>query len=149
MRLRINGREHEVEAPPEMPLLWVIRDRLELTGTKYGCGVGLCGACTVHLDGEAVRSCSVRVVDAVGREITTIEGASGPVAEAVRSAWAEADVAQCGYCQPGQIMSAIALLDREPRPSPVETERAMNGVLCRCGTYLRILDAVRRASDRL
>jgi isoquinoline 1-oxidoreductase alpha subunit len=149
MRLRVNGREHVVEAPPEMPLLWVIRDRLDLTGTKYGCGVGLCGACTVHLDGEAVRSCSVRARDAEGREITTIEGASGPVAEAVRSAWAEADVVQCGYCQPGQIMSAIALLDRSPRPSLSDTERAMNGVLCRCGTYLRILDAVRRASDRL
>ena len=149
MRLRINGREEEVDAPPEMPLLWVIRDRLGLTGTKYGCGVGLCGACTVHLDGEPVRSCSVRAGDVGAREITTIEGASGPVAEAVRSAWSEADVIQCGYCQPGQIMSAIALLDRDPRPSPSETERVMNGVLCRCGTYLRILDAVRRASEEL
>ena len=149
MRLRINGREHVVDAPPEMPLLWVIRDRLALTGTKYGCGVGLCGACTVHVDGEPVRSCSVRAGDVEGREITTIEGVSGSVADAVRSAWMEADVVQCGYCQPGQIMSAVALLDRDPRPSPAETERAMNGVLCRCGTYLRILDAVRRASERL
>lgn len=149
MKLRINGTEHELDAPAEMPLLWVLRDRLDLTGTKYGCGVGLCGACTVHLDGAAVRSCSVPVAEAEGREITTIEGATGPVADAVRAAWIEADVVQCGYCQPGQIMTAIALLREAPRPDPDGVQEAMNGVLCRCGTYLRVLDAVRRASERL
>ena len=149
VKLTINGQDHEVDIDPQMPLLWVLRDRLDLTGTKYGCGMGLCGACTVHLDGEGVRSCSVPVGDAEGREITTIEGVTGPVAEAVRGAWTEADVVQCGYCQPGQIMSAIALLSNDPRPGEDEVERAMNGVLCRCGTYLRIVDAVRRASERL
>ena len=149
MKLSINGADHEVDVPPEMPLLWVLRDRLDLTGAKYGCGRGLCGACTVHLDGAAVPSCSVLTGDAVGREITTIEGAAGPVFEAVRDAWSEADVIQGGYCQPGQIMSAVALLSRDPRPDAGEMERAMNRVLCRCGTYLRILDAVRLASERL
>ena len=149
MKLTINGVEHEVDVDADMPLLWVLRDRLGLTGTKYGCGIGLCGACTVRLDGVAVRSCSVPVASAEGLEIETIEGAQGPVADAVRVAWGEADVVQCGYCQPGQIMTAIALLSREPAPSAAETESAMNGVLCRCGTYLRVLDAVRRASERL
>lgn len=149
MKLRINGIEYEFDAPAQMPLLWVLRDRLDLTGTKYGCGVGLCGACTVHLDGAAVRSCSVAVAEAEGREITTIEGATGPVADAVRRAWIEADVVQCGYCQPGQIMSAIALLRSAPRPEPEAVEEAMDGVLCRCGTYLRVLDAVHRAAERL
>jgi isoquinoline 1-oxidoreductase alpha subunit len=149
VKLRINGTDHEVDAPAEMPLLWVLRDRLDLTGTKYGCGVGLCGACTVHMDGAAVRACSVPLAEAEGREITTIEGATGPVADAVRDAWIEADVVQCGYCQPGQIMSAIALLGGAPRPDPDAVEEAMNGVLCRCGTYLRVLDAVRRASESL
>jgi isoquinoline 1-oxidoreductase alpha subunit len=149
VKLTVNGIEHEVDAPAEMPLLWVLRDRLDLTGTKYGCGMALCGACTVHLDGVAVRSCSIPAAEAEGREITTIEGATGPVSDAVRDAWAAADVVQCGYCQPGQIMTAIALLSRTPRPGPDEVERTMNGVLCRCGTYLRIRDAVRRASEGL
>jgi isoquinoline 1-oxidoreductase alpha subunit len=149
LKLKINGKEHEVDAPGDMPLLWVLRDRLDLTGTKYGCGMALCGACTVHVDGVAVRSCSVPAVEVQGREITTIEGATGPVSDAVRDAWTEADVVQCGYCQPGQIMTAIALLSRDPRPGAAEVESAMNGVLCRCGTYLRIVDAVRRASERL
>ncbi|MEJ2539190.1 MAG: (2Fe-2S)-binding protein [Gemmatimonadota bacterium] len=149
MKLRINGIDRELDAPPDMPLLWVLRDRLDLTGAKYGCGVGLCGACTVHVDGAAVRSCSVPASEAEGREITTIEGAAGPVFDAVLGAWIEADVVQCGYCQPGQIMSAVALLGSTPRPEPHEVEQAMNGVLCRCGTYLRVLDAVRRASERL
>lgn len=149
MKLTVNGRDQEVEVPREMPLLWVLRDLLDLTGTKYGCGAGLCGVCTVHVDGTAVRACSVPVGDVEGRAVTTIEGASGTVFEAVRDAWIEADVVQCGYCQPGQVMSAIALLRREPRPSPSETREAMHGVVCRCGTYLRIAEAVRRASERL
>lgn len=149
MKLTVNGQVLDVDVAPEMPLLWVLRDRLDLTGTKYGCGMGLCGACTVHLDDEAVRSCSIPASAARGREITTIEGAHGPVPDAVREAWTESDVVQCGYCQPGQIMSAIALLTTDPRPDDEDIERAMNGVLCRCGTYLRIADAVRRASERL
>lgn len=149
MRLIVNGTQQEVDVPPEMPLLWVLRDRLDLTGTKYGCGAGLCGACTVLVDGRAVRACSVPVGEVAGREVTTIEGAEGPIFEAVREAWVEADVIQCGYCQPGQIMSAIALLSREPHPTSADTRLALDGNVCRCGTYLRIVDAVRRASERL
>lgn len=149
MKLSINGTVHELDVDPEMPLLWVLRDRLDLTGAKYGCGRGLCGACTVHLDGTAVPSCAVLARDAEGKAITTLEGAAGPVFEAVVEAWAESDVVQCGYCQPGQIMTAVALLSRKDPPTDREVEEAMNGVLCRCGTYLRIRDAVRRASERL
>jgi len=149
LKLTVNGQDHEFDVAREMPLLWVLRDHLDLTGTKYGCGIGLCGACTVHIDGVAARSCSVLAGDAEGREITTIEGAAGLVSDLVREAWTEADVVQCGYCQPGQIMTAIALLSKNPKPDSDEVERAMNGVLCRCGTYLRVAAAVRRASEGL
>lgn len=149
LRLRINGAEHELDVPPDMPLLWVLRDTLDLTGTKFGCGVGLCGACTVHLDGAAVRSCLLRASDAVGRSVTTIEGVAGPEAEAIRSALVEADAVQCGYCQTGQIMAAIALLESTPAPSGPEVEAWMDGNLCRCGSYLRIRDAILLASERL
>ena len=145
--LRVNGETHEVEAPPEMPLLWVLRDLLDLTGTKYGCGISRCGACTVHLDGRAVPSC-VTPVSAVGSsEVTTIEGASSGAAAAVREAWVEEDVPQCGFCQPGQVMAAAELLERTDAPTDEEIDRAMAGVLCRCGTYDRIRDAIRRAAN--
>ncbi|MBT8487581.1 MAG: (2Fe-2S)-binding protein [Gemmatimonadetes bacterium] len=149
LKLRINGAEHELDVHPEMPLLWVLRDKLDLTGTKFGCGLGLCGACTVHVDGESVRSCSLPVSDAVGRDVTTIEGVGGPETEAIKSAWVEADAVQCGYCQTGQIMAAIALLERTPAPTVSEVEVWMDGNLCRCGSYLRIRDAIRLASERL
>ncbi len=143
--LTVNGRSHEVDADPSMPLLWVLRDLLELTGTKYGCGIAACGACTVHLDGQAVRSCSVPLSAAEGSEITTIEGlANGPVFE---EAWVAAQAPQCGYCQAGQIMSAAALLASNPSPTDTEISEAMDGNLCRCGTYQRIRAAIHRAAD--
>jgi isoquinoline 1-oxidoreductase alpha subunit len=135
MKLNVNGTVHEVDAPEEMPLLWVLRDVLGMTGTKFGCGMAQCGACTVHLDGQATRSC-VLPVSAVGsRMVTTIEGA-----------WAEVDVVQCGYCQPGQIMSAAALLAHHPNPTDAEIDLALAGNICRCGTYQRIREAVRAAA---
>jgi isoquinoline 1-oxidoreductase alpha subunit len=143
--LTVNGNEHEVEAPPEMPLLWVLRDDLGLTGSKYGCGRGTCGSCTVHLDGEPVRSCTVPISEIAHREVTTIEGLSSPSAAALQEAWLAERVSQCGYCQPGQIMTAAALLARNPSPTKLEITRAMNGNLCRCGTYPRIRRAVLRA----
>ena len=142
----INGKEIRVNADPDMPLLWVLRDMLDLTGTKYGCGIGQCGACTVHLDGIAVRACLLKISSIAGKQITTIEGiANHPVKEA----WAEEDVPQCGYCQVGQIMTAIAFLERKPNPEDDEIDRAMRGNLCRCGTYLRIKKAVRNASSKI
>jgi isoquinoline 1-oxidoreductase alpha subunit len=145
--LTVNGRSHQVDADPSMPLLWVLRDLLELTGTKYGCGIAACGACTVHLDGQAVRSCSVPLSAAEGSEITTIEGlANGPVFE---EAWVEAQAPQCGYCQAGQVMSAAALLASNPSPSDAEIDEAMDGNLCRCGTYQRIRAAIHRAADTM
>jgi isoquinoline 1-oxidoreductase alpha subunit len=145
MKLAVNGTTHEVAAPADMPLLWVLRDLLGFTGTKYGCGMAQCGACTVHVDGKPVRSC-VLPVSAVGASaVTTIEGL-GATQEAVQRAWVESDVVQCGYCQPGQVMAAAALLKVRPEPTDEEIDLAMSGNLCRCGTYLRIRAAVRRAA---
>jgi len=148
MRLRVNGVWRELDLREDTPLLWALREGLGLTGTKYGCGVGQCGACTVHLDGEAARSCSVPLGAVGAREVTTIEGLAESPGDPVIEAWVALDVAQCGYCQPGQVMSASALLRRRPDPSDEEIRRAMAGNLCRCGTYGRILAAVRRAAGR-
>ncbi len=145
-RLLVNGRTREVDASAEMPLLWLLRDVLELTGTKYGCGVGLCGACTVHLDGEAVRSCQTPVSAAAGKKITTIEGLSPDRSHPLQLAWIAEDVPQCGYCQCGQIMSAAALLAKNPRPTSAQIDEAMSGNICRCGTYQRIKRAIRSAA---
>ncbi len=145
--LMINGQALEVEAGPDTPLLWVLRDELNLTGTKFGCGVAACGACTVHVDGEPVRSCQTSVEDAAGARITTIEGADTPVAKAVQAAWRELDVVQCGYCQSGQIMSAIGLLSTTPKPSDAQIDAYMSGNACRCATYHRIRAAIHRAGD--
>lgn len=142
--LVVNGRPRELDAPADMPLLWVLRDRLGLTGTKYGCGAGVCGACTVHLDGEAFRSCQVPVGSIAGRKITTIEALA---AEGLKQAWIAEDVSQCGYCQAGQIMQAAALLGKTPNPGDDEIVAAMNDNLCRCGTYLRVRAAIRRAAE--
>jgi aerobic-type carbon monoxide dehydrogenase small subunit (CoxS/CutS family) len=148
MRLNVNGTERQVDAPDDMPLLWVLREVLGLTGTKYGCGMAQCGACTVHLDGRAVRSC-VLPVSAVGnRMVTTIEGLSPDGAHPVQRAWVEKDVVQCGYCQPGQIMSAAALLAQNPDPTDQEIDLALGGNICRCGTYQRIREAVRYAATK-
>ena len=144
--LRVNGRTASVEAPADMPLLWVLRDVLALPGTKYGCGVAQCGACTVHMNGEAVRSCQVPVSSVGTAAITTIEGLSPDGAHPVQRAWRELDVPQCGYCQAGQIMSAAALLAQKPVPTDAEINTAMNGNLCRCGTYVRIREAIHRAA---
>jgi len=147
--LKVNGAKREVDVPPDTPLLWVLRDELQLTGTKYGCGVAQCGACTVHLGGQAVRAC-VTPVKAVGdREVTTIEAVGGTVARAVQGAWQRLDVVQCGYCQSGQIMSAIALLSEKPRPTDDDVDGAMTGNICRCATYVRIRAAVHEAARTL
>ncbi|QDH73527.1 (2Fe-2S)-binding protein [Brevundimonas sp. M20] len=143
--LTVNGAAHVVDADPGMPLLWVLRDLLGLTGSKYGCGVAQCGACTVHIDGSPRRACSV-AVSAVDGAVTTIEGASGPVAEAIRAAWVARDVPQCGFCQSGQVMSAIALLNAVPRPDDDDINAAMTGNICRCGTYGRIRAAIKDAA---
>ena len=145
MKLTVNGSEREVDALPDMPLLWVLRDLLGLTGTKFGCGMAQCGACTVHLDGAPRRACVTPVSTAVGKSITTIEGLSPDGSHPVQRAWAEADVVQCGYCQSGQIMSAAALLAAKPNPSDPEIDAAMTGNICRCGTYQRIRAAVHLA----
>ncbi|MDJ0683117.1 MAG: (2Fe-2S)-binding protein [Alphaproteobacteria bacterium] len=147
--LKINGQEHRVDVDPDQPLLWAIRDAVGLTGTKYGCGVAQCGACTVHLNGVPVRSCQTFVEDAVGAEITTIEGIGDKVATAVQEAWADLDVPQCGYCQSGQIMSAAALLSETPKPTDADIDSAMSGNLCRCATYQRIRGAIHEAAKRL
>jgi isoquinoline 1-oxidoreductase alpha subunit len=147
--LTINGKSHDLEVEPDMPLLWVLRDRLELTGTKFGCGVAQCGACTVHIDGEAHRSCSTMVGDVQGSEIVTIEGLSGKVAEAVQAAWQKLDVVQCGYCQSGQIMSAINLLTDNQKPTDDDINASMEGNICRCGTYVRIRHAIHEAAKSL
>lgn len=146
LTLLVNGRRHAVDAEPSMPLLWALRDLLDLKGTKYGCGVGLCGSCTVHVDGEPVRSCLTTIESASGHAITTIEGLSANGDHHVQQAWIEVNAPQCGYCQPGQIMSAVALLDRSPNPTDEEIDTALAGNLCRCGAYLRIREAVRRAA---
>ncbi|WP_027233983.1 (2Fe-2S)-binding protein [Leisingera caerulea] len=147
--LKLNGQTHQVEAEPGTPLLWVIRDELKLTGTKFGCGVAACGACTVHLDGEPVRSCQTYVEDVEGAEITTIEGLESKASKAVQDAWVELDVVQCGYCQSGQIMSAVGLLSENPKPTVEEIDDYMNGNVCRCATYQRIRAAIQRASQMM
>ena len=146
--LNVNGESRKVDAVPEMPLLWALRDVAGLTGTKFGCGMGLCGACTVHLDGAAIRSCVTPISAAAGKKITTLEGiSSDATGRAVQNAWLEIGVAQCGYCQGGQIMSATALLKSNPKPSDDEIDAAMSGNICRCGTYTRIRAAIRRAAE--
>lgn len=145
----LNGRSTTVDVEPETPLVWVLRDDLGLTGTKFGCGAALCGACTVHVDGAAVRACVTPVGSVAGRRITTIEGASDRIATEVRNAWVELDVAQCGFCQPGQVMAACALLAKTPRPGDAQIDEAMSGNLCRCGAYGRIRAAIRLAAERL
>ncbi|MEW6133431.1 MAG: (2Fe-2S)-binding protein [Pseudomonadota bacterium] len=151
--LDINGKSVQVDDAPDTPLLWVLRDTLRLTGTKYSCGMGLCGACTVHIDGQPVRSCITPIAAVVGKEIVTIEGVAesraARVAQAVEEAWERLDVVQCGYCQPGQIMSAVALLEKNPNPTDTDIDAAMAGNLCRCGTYVRIRAAVHEAAKSL
>jgi isoquinoline 1-oxidoreductase alpha subunit len=146
--LNINGRPQSFDAPDDMPLLWVLRERLNLVGTKFGCGIGACGACTVHLDGTAVRSCQVSVASVGEARITTIEGLDPSGNHPLQQAWCEHDVAQCGYCQAGQIMSAAALLARNPAPTDGDINAAMSGNLCRCGTYHRIREAIKTAASR-
>jgi len=146
MVLRVNGTEQHLDVDPEMPLLWVLRDVLGLTGTKYGCGEALCGACTVHLDGETVRACVTPVRRAAGKAVTTIEGLSPDGGHPLQKAWVELGVPQCGFCQAGQIMSAAALLAKKPRPTDAEIDQSLAGNLCRCGTYVRIRAAVRKAA---
>ena len=150
IQLSVNGRSHQVDVAPDTPLLWVLRDTLQLTGTKYGCGEALCGACTVHLDGAPVRSCSVPVSAVAGRKITTIETVdAGRVGKAVQEAWRKLDVVQCGYCQSGQIMSAVALLSKIRKPSDADIDNALSGNLCRCATYQRIRAAIHEAANAL
>lgn len=144
--LKVNGRELSADVDPATPLLWVLRDVLGLTGTKYGCGMAQCGACTVHLNGEAIRSCVKRVSDATGKDITTIEGLSSDLSHPLQKAWIEIDVPQCGYCQSGQIMSAAVLLAEKPTPTDTDIDEAMCGNICRCGTYVRIREAIHRAA---
>ncbi|MEP3246907.1 MAG: (2Fe-2S)-binding protein [Sneathiella sp.] len=148
-KIAINGKPQDVEAEPGTPLLWVIRDELNLTGTKFGCGVAACGACTVHLDGEPVRSCQTSIEDVASSKITTIEGLEGKVSKAVKQAWRDLDVVQCGYCQSGQIMSAIGLLSENVNPSESDIDDYMNGNVCRCATYQRIRAAIHLAAEKL
>jgi isoquinoline 1-oxidoreductase subunit alpha len=143
----VNGQRQSVEAPTQMPLLWVLRDTLGLTGTKFGCGMGLCGACTVHVDGQAQRSCSTQISAVAGKTITTIEGLSPTGTHAVQQAWLDVDVPQCGYCQSGQIMSAAALLSKIPNPTDADIDSQMRGNICRCGTYQSIRAAIHRAAQ--
>jgi isoquinoline 1-oxidoreductase subunit alpha len=147
--ISVNGETREVDVTPDTPLLWVLRDSLGMTGTKFGCGMGVCGACTVHLGGEAVRSCVTPVAQVRGKNVTTIEGLSGAIGNVVRDAWVEYDVAQCGYCQPGQVMAATALLAANREVSDAEIDSVMSGVLCRCGTYQRIRAAIHSAARSL
>jgi len=149
IELKINGQPHSIDADPDMPLLWALRELVGLTGTKFGCGMAQCGACTVHIDGAPTRSCITAVSNAVGTEIVTIEGVSGKVAEAVQATWVKMDVPQCGYCQSGQVMSAVALLTEKKKPSDAEIDDAMSGNLCRCATYHRIRGAIHEAAKLL
>jgi isoquinoline 1-oxidoreductase subunit alpha len=146
-KLTVNGQPHSVDVPEGTPLLWVIRDVIGLHGTKYGCGMALCGCCTVHINGEAARSCTTAIQNAAGKHVTTLEGLSADGTHPVQIAWEEIDVPQCGYCQAGQIMSASALLAKNPHPTDADIEAAMDGNICRCGTYLRIRKAVKRAAE--
>lgn len=146
--IKVNGKTKQVDVDPTTPVLWVLREHLNLQGTKYGCGVAMCGACTIHLNGAAVRSCQLPVVAVGNKEITTIEGLSESGDHPVQKAWLEYDVAQCGYCQTGQIMTASALLKTTPNPTDVQIEAAMSGNICRCGTYLRIKDAIKSAAKK-
>lgn len=147
--LNINGQSHTVDVDPQMPLLWVIRDFIGLKGTKFGCGIAQCGACTVHFDGEPIRSCSYPVQGAVGKKITTIEGISDNIDHPIQKAWIAQQVPQCGYCQSGQIMSAVALLNHKPKPTDADIDAAMSGNICRCGTYQRIRKAIHQAADMM
>lgn len=147
--IKVNGQQHQIDVAPDTPILWVLRDHLDLVGAKFGCGIAQCGACTVHLNGSAIRSCSLPVSSVGESEITTIEGLSEDASHAVQEAWLEHDVAQCGYCQAGQIMSAVALLSKNSKPTDEEIENAMNGNICRCGTYLRIKAAIKSASEKM
>ena len=147
MKLHVNGSEREVDAPADMPLLWVLRDLMNLTGTKFGCGIAQCGACTVHIDGAPLRACITPVSAVAGKKITTIEGLSTDGQHPVQQAWTELDVVQCGYCQSGQIMSAVALLAVIPKPTDTDIDQALSANLCRCGTYPRIRAAVHRAAE--
>lgn len=148
--LNINGKEQQLDAPDDMPILWALRDGLHLTGTKFGCGMAQCGACTVHLDGQAIRSCVTPIVAAVGKKITTIEEVQNDkIGQAVQAAWSEIDVVQCGYCQSGQIMSAVALLATNKTPTDADIDAAMSGNICRCGTYARIRAAIHTAARNL
>jgi isoquinoline 1-oxidoreductase subunit alpha len=144
--LSVNGETHRIDEDGEIPLLWVLRDTLRLTGTKYGCGIAQCGACTVHVDGQPMRSCSLPLADATGRQVTTIEAVAGPEADAVRAAWVARDVPQCGFCQSGQVMSAVALLRVKGRPTDADIDLAMSGNICRCATYNRIRAALHEAA---
>jgi aerobic-type carbon monoxide dehydrogenase small subunit (CoxS/CutS family) len=144
--LRVNGRTQQVDVDADTPLLWVLRDSLGLTGTKYGCGIGQCGSCTVHLDGNAVRSCRTAVSEVGDQPIVSIEGISEDATHAIQKAWIAEEVVQCGYCQSGQVMAAAALLERSPSPTDTDIDRAMNGIICRCGTYQRIRAAIHRAA---
>jgi isoquinoline 1-oxidoreductase alpha subunit len=146
-KITVNNQVMNIDAAPDTPLLWVLRDHLAMTGTKFGCGMALCGACTVHLDGTAVRSCVVPLSAVQAKAVTTIEGLSADAGQAVQKAWLEIDVPQCGYCQSGQIMSAAALLGGNPNPSDADIDAAMSGNICRCGTYLRIREAIHRAAE--
>ena len=149
MQLEVNGQAHTFDAQPDMPLLWVLRDLLHMTGTKFGCGMALCGACTVHVDGQAVRSCITQVSTVAGKKITTIEAmAADDVGKRLQAAWLELGVPQCGYCQPGQIMSAAALLAKNAKPEDKDIDDAMTGNICRCGTYPRIRAAIKRATGQ-
>lgn len=149
MKISVNGQTHSLDIDPDTPLLWVIRDHLELTGTKYGCGMAQCGACTVHLDGQAIRSCVTPAAAAEGRAVNTIEGLASKESQAVQAAWAALDVVQCGYCQSGQIMSASALLEMNANPDDTDIDSAMAGNICRCATYVRIRSAIKQAASDL
>jgi isoquinoline 1-oxidoreductase subunit alpha len=146
---QVNGKPQSVDVDPDTPLLWVLRDSLNLTGTKYGCGIGQCGACTVHLDGNPTRSCSIAVSDVAGKSVTTIEGLSPDRSHAIQLAWIAEQVPQCGYCQSGQVMAAAALLAKNPKPTDAQIDRAMSGNICRCGTYQRIRRAIHRAAGEV
>ncbi|MBT30080.1 MAG: (2Fe-2S)-binding protein [Thalassobius sp.] len=148
-KIKVNGKVHQVDVEPDTPILWVLRDNLDLVGTKFGCGIALCGACTVHLNGNAARSCSLPISAVGEQEIVTIEGLSEKAEHAVQQAWLEHDVPQCGYCQAGQIMSAASLLSQNPNPTDQDIDDAMNGNICRCGTYVRIKAAIKTAASKM